>query len=214
MAETLSKIAYNYLYENIMSYNLPPGSAIVEKEISDALKISRTPIREALKKLAGEGLVHYIPGRGTFVQDLSAQDIEEILELRELFEGTALKNAINDITDEEIDEIASLISSLDENSNHEEFYYCDRMLHNLIVKYSRNKRMVGFLNTINSQLERLRRISAMNPRRLEKSKQEHVELLQAIKERDLEKASHSLNTHLKNIKKSIMEVWLKSRSNY
>lgn len=207
----LKNVAYDYLYENIISYNLPPGTAIVEQEVSNIIKVSRTPIREALKQLEAEGLVNYIPGRGTFVQDLSTNDIDEIIELRELFEREALKYAIHDITDEEIEKLEKTLLSLEEDTNPEEYYHSDRMLHHLIVKYSRNRRMVNFLNTINAQLERLRRISAMTPRRLEKSKQEHLEILRAIKERDLEKASNCLSVHLKNIKTNITEVYRKTR---
>jgi DNA-binding GntR family transcriptional regulator len=182
--------------------------AIVEQEISDTIKVSRTPIREALKQLEAEGLVNSIPGRGTFVQALSNQDIEEIFELRELFELKALEYAVNDITDKEIEKIEKILFSLEIDTNHEEYFSSDRYLHNLIVKYSRNRRMINFLNTINAQLEWLRRVSSMTPRRLEKSKQEHIEILQAIKERDLEKSSNCLSAHLQNIKASIkVELW-------
>lgn len=204
--ESLKSVAYNYLYENIVYCNLKPGSAIVEQEISDRINISRTPIREALKQLVAEGLVYHIPGRGTFVQNVSTQDIEEIFELRELFEKLSLKHAIESITVSEIEDIEQKLLSLNENSKPEDFYNADRDLHLLILKYSRNRRMVAFLNTINSQLERLRRLSAMAPKRLEKSKQEHLEILYAIKERDLAKASRALKSHLDNIKVNIIEI--------
>jgi DNA-binding GntR family transcriptional regulator len=203
--ETLKDVAYNYLYEKIVSYEFPAGTAIVEQEISDAIKISRTPIREALKQLAAEGLVYNLPGRGTFVQDLYTQDIEEIFELRKLFEESSLKFAITEITDEEIDEIEKMIIVLEESSSAEEFFKSDQALHNLIVKYSHNGRMISFHRNINAQLERLRRISIKNQKRLEKSKQEHLELIRAIKERNLEKATSCLCNHLRGIKESIIE---------
>ncbi len=203
----LKSIPYNYLYESIVSYKLLPGQAIVEQEISDLLGVSRTPVREALKKLDAEGLVHHIPARGTFVEELTTQDVEEIFELRAMFEGMALKAAINDIPDSEIEEVEKLLNSLiEDETSPEDFYKSDRVLHQMIVNYSRNHRMVNFLNTINSQLERLRRISAMTPRRLDKSKQEHIEILGAIKERNLDKAVELLHSHIANIKKSTLEV--------
>lgn len=101
----LKNVAYDYLLDAIMSYELKPGQAIVEQDISDRLNISRTPIREAFKQLESEGLVRHLPSRGTFVTNLTVQDVEEIFQLRELFEITALKSAINCITDDELDYI-------------------------------------------------------------------------------------------------------------
>ncbi len=209
---TLKNTPYDYLYESIVSYKLLPGQAIVEQEVSNLLGISRTPVREALKRLEAEGLVRHMPARGTFVADITTQDVEEIFELREMFEEMALKAAIEHIPDSEIVEIENHLNSLVYGeTSPEEFYESDRMLHQVIVKYSRNYRMVHFLNTINSQLERLRRISAMTPKRLENSKTEHMEILLAIKERDIDKALKFLHSHLANVKKSTLDACEKVR---
>ena len=75
----LKNVAYEYLLNAIMSYELKPGQVIVEQEVSDQLGISRTPIREAFKQLESEGLVHHFPSRGTFVTNLTVQDVEAAL---------------------------------------------------------------------------------------------------------------------------------------
>jgi DNA-binding GntR family transcriptional regulator len=210
--ESLKDIVYNYLFDCIVSYKLLPGEAIVEQEISNHLKISRTPVREALKKLEAEGLVRHFPARGTFVEELTTQDVEEIFELRELFEVAAIKVSIHTIPIDEIKELERFISDLKyEESCSEDFYRSDRILHNLIVEYGGNRRMVNFFNTINTQLERFRRISAMTPKRLEKSKQEHLQIIEAIKERDTEKAIAVLHVHLNNIEMNTLDVCQKVR---
>lgn len=211
---SLKNVVYDYLYESIVSSKLLPGQVIVEQEISNLLGVSRTPVREALKQLTAERLVRHIPGRGTFVEDISVQDVEELFEIRIMFEVAALESAIGKISDSEIEEIVHVLDHLSDNTNHpEEFFNTDRRIHNLILKYGRNRRMIEFLNTVNSQLERLRRISSLTPKRLDKSKQEHLAILYAIRERNLEKAIAALRLHLQNVKKSTLDVCEQTRLN-
>lgn len=210
----LRNVAYKYLYDNIISNKLSPGQVIVEQEISNKLGISRTPIREALKQLTAEKLVRHIPARGTFVEDITVLDVQELFEIREMFEEAALKTAINKIPEEEIDVLIQEVNSLNNDiSQPEEFYKRDRKIHNMILKNGHNKRMIELMDSINVQLERVRRISAMTAKRLEKSKQEHLEVLYAIKERDIEKAVNILHSHLENVKRSTMDVCERARFN-
>ncbi|AFV12582.1 transcriptional regulator, GntR family [Thermacetogenium phaeum DSM 12270] len=208
--DTRQQKAYEYLYNAIVTNKLPPGVAIAEQEISNVLGISRTPVREALKQLEAEGLVRHIPLRGTFVEEITTQDLEEIFALRETLEVLALKTAINDITDEELYEIEILLRSLEYDSSNEKFYDSDRRLHDLIVKHGGNRRLAQILNNLNSQMERLRHIAAMKPHRLQQSKQEHLEIVAALKMRDLEEAERLLRQHLRNVKESTIEVCRKT----
>lgn len=203
---TRKHIAYNYLYNAIVTCQLPPGTAIVEQEISDLLGISRTPVREALKQLEIEGLVRHVPLRGTFVAEISTQDVEEIFALRQALELLALRTAINEITEQELNEIESYLEGLGPESSPESFYRSDRKLHDLIVKYGRNRRLRTFYDMLNAQIERVRRVSAQKPDRLKKSRQEHLEIVRALKERNLQKAEAFLTQHLKNVKESFIEV--------
>jgi DNA-binding GntR family transcriptional regulator len=209
--DTLKKVAYDYLYDSIVNNKLPPGAAIVERDISNMLGISRTPVREALKQLESEGLIWHFPLRGTFVSEVTTQDVEEIFSLREVLEETALKTAIHEIRDEELCELEALLNSLDDNTPYEKYYNSDRELHNLIIRNGHNKRLIQFLNTLNSQIERLRRISALTPKRLQKSKQEHLEIIKVLKQRDFEKTAEILKKHIRNVKLSTLNV---CRRNY
>ena len=215
----LKNVAYDYLLDAITSCELKPGQAIVEQDISDKLGISRTPIRDALKQLESEGLVRHFPSRGTFVTNITVQDVDEIFQLRELFEITALKNAIHSITEEELDYIEERLRYLDdkrseESPTKETFYNSDRELHALIMKYSGNSRMIKFHKTLEVQLEQLRRISAMTPMRLVKSRQEHLDIIYALRTRDLANATRALLLHLQNIKTSTLNVCRNMCSQY
>ncbi|MBA1335154.1 MAG: hypothetical protein HPY66_0776 [Firmicutes bacterium] len=208
---TRKEIAYDYLYEGIISSKIPPGAPIIEQEISNTLGISRTPVREALKQLEAQGLVKYVPQRGTFAEEIGMQDVEEIFALREALEILALKVSIEVIPDEEILKMEKMLKALDHNSTFEDFYESDRSIHNLIVRYGQNRRLNVFLNSLNSQIEMLRRISAVTPKRLEKSKQEHMEILMALKKRDQVKASKALSEHIRNVKESVIRTYQNQR---
>lgn len=206
------QVAYNYLHNAIITHELAPGMAIVEQDISDALGISRTPVREALKLLESEGLVRHVPLRGTFVTEITTQDVEEIFMLREALEVLVLQVAINNITDEELASIGELLQSLTPDSPPESFYESDRRLHEMLVRHGQNRRLMLFLNTINSQIERLRQLSARRPGRLQNSMKEHLQILEALKERDLKKAEKMMRQHINNIKESTLEVCKSIRS--
>lgn len=163
-------------------------------------------MREALKQLESEGLVRHVPDRGTFVSEVTSADIEEIFALREILEIKALQVGLLHISAEEIEKVEEELLALEEGGRDDDFFESDRLLHSLVVRYSGNRRLVGFLNTINAQIERIRRISALRPHRLAKSKQEHLAIIRAIKTRDLRSAERLLREHIHNVKQSSLEV--------
>lgn len=204
--DALKNIAYNYIFDAIVSYKFQPNQAIVEQDISEQLGISRTPIREAIRQLTFEGLVTNVPSTGTFVKHLAVQDIEEIFQIRTMFELTALKSAVELISDSELERIEKQLISAQESSENEVFYRSDRDLHWTIIKYSCNSRIINFYNTIESQHEMIRRLSSMTPQRLSKSRDEHKAILDAIYNRDLTRSEDALRQHLENVKQSSINV--------
>ncbi len=201
-----SNKAYDYLYNEILSNRLLPGSPISEADIASKLGLSRTPVREALKILDTEGLVKQIRNRGTFVTEISVHDIEEIFSLRELFEIHSLKSAYKFISDETLDTIENKIRSLNKDDNQEKFFEIDEMLHSTIVNHCGNSRLITFRNMINSQIKMIRRISAQDPTHFARSKEQHLEIIDALKKRDLETSEKLLSNHIREIKARTIEV--------
>ncbi|MDA8228319.1 MAG: GntR family transcriptional regulator [Desulfitobacterium hafniense] len=204
--ESRKNIAYNYLREAILTWKLHPGSPIVEQDISDQLSISRTPVREALKLLEAEGLVKVMPQRGTFVFELSTQDVEEIFALRENLEVLALQAAIQSIPIDELNNLEAYLTTLTEQSPPEHFFTSDRQLHALIVVNGGNERLALFLDSLNAQVEQVRRVSALRPNRLDVSMREHLAIVQAIQARDIITAEAELRQHIRNVKQSTLDV--------
>jgi DNA-binding GntR family transcriptional regulator len=144
--------------------------------------------------------------RGYYVAEINLMDVNEIFDLRLALELLALRNAIQKITPEEIKEMKEVFDKLDEDCSPENFYESDRRLHDLITRKGRNRRLVHFLINLNSQIERFRRISALNPERLRHSREEHIEILRHIEAGDLAKAEAALTVHIDHIKESVMHV--------
>jgi len=204
--DTRKNIAYNYLREAILTWGIPPGNPIVEQEISDYLGISRTPVREALKLLEAEGLVKVVSQRCTIVSELTTQDLEEIFALRESLEVLALEVAIHNIPMQDLDKLEGQLSLLTSQSPPEQFFESDRMLHGLIVKHGRNERLAHILDSLNAQVERMRRIAAVRPNRLDMSMREHLAIVRAIQARDWATAEAELRQHTRNVKESTLDV--------
>jgi len=200
------KQVYDYLLEAIVSNKIPPGAPIVEAEISAELNMSRTPIREALKELEAEGLVHRYPSRGTVVTQITPYDVEEIFSLRIMLETFALHLAWDKITESELAKVEKLFTELDSNSSKDDYHHADKSLHSLIIDKAGNRRLKQFLTLLNSQIERFRRIAAIEPTRLDHSKKEHLEIIHLLKSRDLKACEESLRKHLLNVKNSTLEV--------
>ena len=192
--------AYNYICNAILSGSLAQGSPVSEIELSQAIGVSRSPVREALRQLEAEGLVVIFPGRGTFVTQITSQDIREIFELRILLENGAIKRAYKYIKDDVLADLKSKIEALDpQHPDPEQFYILDKALHSTIIQNCGNKRMIKLYETLLLQMAMIRRISGQAAEHFSMSREYHLKLIEALQNRDLEKATVILNEHLKNV---------------
>ncbi len=197
---SLKEKAYRYIKENIISQHFKRGDPILEQEIASELNISRTPIREALKVLEAEGYVKNYPFQGTIVCSISQSDVEEICDLRLLLERWALQRSINFIADEELNQVEAMFprdisKGYDWNTHHS----ADRALHRLIVRKAHSPRLTDMLNAFNEQIEWFRNDSVSESDRMA-SYHEHIEIINAIRSRDLERADQALSYHLGQVK--------------
>jgi len=193
----------------IISYEVKPGETLGEEQIANKLGVSRTPVREALKELQKEGLVKMIHRKGAFVAEISSKDVEEIFLLREILECAAVKMAIPRLKEEDLIEMEDLFNSIGKNiemRNRKDIFETDIKLHSLIVNTAGNRRLSKFLNILNGQVYRMRVLSATTPGRLNKSLQEHKDILEALKKRDIDSAEQRLKKHIRNIKNNILEM--------
>lgn len=199
--------AYDYIYKGILSGKFPLSSPISEVEIGEALALSRSPVREALKRMEAEGLVCHYAGRGTFVTDITQRDLEEIFELRILFELHSLRTACSYFDDEILDRLEQGFLRLNDNSDPQEYYDVNHLLHTSIIAYGGNGRVQKFYNMLSAQIAIVNRISSRDPDHFQNSKKKHLNILYAIKRQDLERAEQYLSEHLQEVRERTIKAY-------
>jgi DNA-binding GntR family transcriptional regulator len=187
------------LRERIFAGELSPGTFLDEVRLAEQLKISRTPLREALKVLTVEGLVRHEPRRGCFVNEVTEQDLEEIFPVIALLEGRCAFEAARNATDADLQDLEELHQKLQRHAKAgriNDYYATNYAIHEAIIALAHNKwlaMVIGDLRKI-LKLARLQQLHA--PGRLDQSLSEHLAVFAALKARDGEGAEAAMRTHL------------------
>jgi DNA-binding GntR family transcriptional regulator len=197
-----TSVAYESLKESIFTNDIKPGDYLSENQVAQSLGMSRTPVREAIKVLASEGLVETHHGVGIFVKRVTVKEISDLFEVRAALECTALQTALDNITDQEIDTILEawlkqrqlLGSGRKLDLNH--VSNLDYQLHSLIVDRCRNDFLKHVIDGIRLKIRRYQRISAMAVADENNTINQHLEIIQCMKNRDLEVLARVLKAHI------------------
>lgn len=197
---------YEELFQKIIHGDLAVNTLLSESDIAKRMESSRTPVREALLMLEGDGLVRRYPGRGYLVTEITLQDVDEIFELRLQLELLALRKAYTVLTPELLRDLEKQLEDLNQNSSPDDFYQADRRLHELLAQYCGNSRLQAFLEILDSQVERVRYISARRPDRLRESRAEHLDIIHALMDKDLHRGEEMLSRHIRNVGESTKMV--------
>jgi DNA-binding GntR family transcriptional regulator len=186
-----------------------PDEPLSEYQLAIELKMSRTPIREALKRLEHEGLVRFVLNHGAFVCGLSLSDVAEIYEIREQLEGFAAFVAATKLPDADIaaleDELAAA-QTLAAASKVTDTFDSDVHLHQRLIECTNNSRLIAILATLADQVHRIRVLSPSTPGRLEATLSEHQEILARLKRRDPEAARAAMVHHLRAAQQNAVQV--------
>ncbi|MDY7027901.1 MAG: GntR family transcriptional regulator [Spirochaetota bacterium] len=207
--------AYEYIKEKILTIEIPQGATISEVALAEEIGISRTPIREAIKKLEQEGLI-VTENRRKRVYILRIEEIKEIFELKYAIEGEMCALAAQRATVSQINEMQKLLDKMQqfqdsedlENSSDEHhlihtWLELDNQFHKLIFNMSGNKKAEVIINQLNFQWHRLRLGLLAMEGRLAKSVNEHIALGSAILDKNPEKAKDIMYQHLSKLEKTI-----------
>ncbi len=183
----------------ILEGQLAPGSRISERTICEQLGISRTPLREALKVLASEGLVELLPHRGAQVSTLGREDIDHMFEIMGSLEALAGELACGRITDAELAAIHDAHEQMAGHyARHErgEYFRLNQEIHERIVAAARNPVLANVYNSLSARIRRARYQANLSPERWRQAMEEHEAILIALTERDGPRLSHILKEHL------------------
>lgn len=203
--KTLNEQVYNSLKQMIIDDVFEPNQKLNEEYIGELLGVSATPVREAFRQLDSEGFVEIIPYKGVYVRFYTIEELKEVYECREVLEILALELGFKNITCLEIEE---LISRIDINKEQEDVNLSvetSNYIHDFLIDKSGNNRIKKLIDSMSDVLLRDRNISAFDEVRKDQIYQEHMEILNYIKNKNLPKAKESLSRHIKNGYRYILE---------
>jgi DNA-binding GntR family transcriptional regulator len=197
------------LRERIFSGELTPGMFLDEVMLAEQMKISRTPLREALKVLTVEGLVRHEPRRGCFVNEVTEQDLDEIFPVIALLEGRCAFEAAQHASDADLAALEDLHQKLARHAKAKrinEYYDTNFAIHEAIIALAGNRWLAGVISDLRKivKLARLQQLHA--PGRLEQSLSEHLAVFAALKARDAEGAEAAMRTHLSRQREALREL--------
>ena len=211
MAETPSRIAsvenltlwqrvYDQLRVGILEGELEPGTELAEVALSEQLGVSRGPIREAISRLAAEGLVSVRPRRGAVVRSLSKEEFLELYQVREALERMAVQLAVPRLTDTELKELAALNEVMNASAAHDDiggFFAANVAFHTRLLEASGNGTLQEVYRQLLGQLGRYRLRSLTLRGNLQRSVSEHAAILRAAKRGDADRAAQLMAEHIR-----------------
>ena len=206
--QPLREVVCETLRNAIIEGVLKPGERLMEIQVSEELGVSRTPVREAIRKLELEGFVVMIPRRGTYVSDLSIKDINEVFEVRTALDVLAAGMAAERITADELEQMERLLVELGEyieQNDIEKIVEADSKFHDLLYSASRNNRLVGIINNLREQLTRFRSLSMSYPGRLKEMLVEHTRLVESLGMRNVSLAKRLAGVHMANAEQTLLK---------
>lgn len=196
---TLHDAVLNQIRDMIIEGTLAPGTRINEGQVGASLGVSRTPLREAIKTLASEGLVEIVPAKGAVVRRFTAEDIHQILEVLKLIEQAAARLACVRATKDEIERIAAIhkrMMGLYKAKSRLEYFKLNQSIHSAMVAASGNAVLAQTHETLQARIKRVRFIGNETPDRWAAAVAEHEEMIEALSARDAERLAEVLGRHL------------------
>lgn len=199
--------AYQRLKDAIRTGNLRPGTRIREVEIAERFGISRTPAREAIRRLESDGLISFVPRHGAVISRLDHQETMELYDLREILEGSAAAFAARHASPAEIEELEELIASEPSRSDHpDQMADINRVFHSALYRAAHNRFLERALLGLRDSMALLGGTSLRVAGRQETAHSEHVAIVSAIAQRDLDSAEQAARNHIRNAQRARLKI--------
>lgn len=204
----LREVVFDSLREAIIGGVLRPGERLMEIQMAEELGVSRTPVREAIRKLELEGFVVMMPRKGAYVAGISLKDIADVFEVRVSLEALASGLAAERITGEELEELERILvrkAELITDGNLAAFVESDTQFHDSLYRCSRNQRLIQMLNNLQDEIQRFRSVSLAFPGRMQEALEEHRKIVEAVAERNVSEAQAAAWEHIEKAENSLLE---------
>lgn len=199
---TVVDYAIDALRDAIREGRLVPGQRLVVSDVSQMLAVSAGPIREAIRRLTGEGLVEIVPHRGALVRKLSAKDLAEIFDLRQVVEGLLARSATEHFGDDphwavELDAIMAAMDKFAAAGDLSAFLENNQSFHDLIGRMAANERAHALAAQLVLPIYQFRLPHRMSSYDVQRAHEEHREIAAAIRSGDAERAERTMQAHIK-----------------
>ena len=203
----LRDVVFNTLRKAILTGELKPGERLMEIHLANKLGVSRTPIREAIRKLELEGLVIMIPRRGAEVAQITEKSLKDVLEVRRALDALCAELACDRISDEGMEKLKQACDKFEYATSTEDaatIAAADVALHDIIVQATGNERLIQLINNLSEQMYRYRFEYIKDESRHDNLVNEHRMIYESIVKRDKAKAAEAARLHIDNQEKSII----------
>ena len=207
-----SELVYRRLKDQIISGDLAPGSRLIELSIAADFGVSRTPVREALKRLAAENLVLADPARGMIVHAPDAGEIEDVFVVREALDGLAARLAAHRITPSELSRLRLIVDTMRqaiEGDRREQIVIANQRFHDVIYSAAGNAMLARVASDLRDFVRRFSTLPFASPDRVEHVLAEHEAILAALQAHDPEAAHAASNGHLEAAREYLVRLDLK-----
>lgn len=196
---SMGEAAYDYLKQAIISGDLPPGQRLIESHLSAQMKVSRVPVREAVKRLEQEGLVEKTGGRGFAVKSHSKEEIEETLGIRALLESYAAYLATEHINAgilKKLEDSIDAYRSAFEKGDTEKLMQLNTQFHEIIYKAAGSRKLYLLISSFRDEIHRYRRPLLTSHDHAQVSLKDHEEMVKAMREKDKKKVEDLVRRHI------------------
>ena len=203
----LRDVVFNTLRQAILTGELKPGERLMEIHLAKKLGVSRTPIREAIRKLELEGLVTMIPRRGAEVAQITEKSMNDVLEVRRALDVLCVELACDRITEEELEQLKAACEAFEaavKTKDAKKIAHADVALHDIIVCATGNQRLIQLVNNLSEQMYRYRFEYIKDSSQHERLVEDHRVIYQSLVEKDKEAVSQAAKTHIDNQEISII----------
>lgn len=205
----LRDVVFNTLRHAILRGEMEPGERLMEIQLAQKLGVSRTPIREAIRKLELEGLVIMIPRKGAEVAHITEKDMKDVLEVRSALEELAATLACNNVTPERIDELklankrfeAAIVSK-----DVVDIVDADVHFHDIIYAMTNNQRLIQIINNLREQMYRYRLEYVKDARTHSILISEHNDIIAKLSKKNVEETKTVIRQHINNQEKGIIRL--------
>ena len=203
----LRDVVFYTLRQAILKGELEPGERLMEMQLAEKLGVSRTPIREAIRKLDSEGLVFMIPRRGAIVAQITEKDLKDVLEVRSSLERLSTELACERMKNEMFDDLRVAQEAFKEALRGDDITLQaqkDVEFHDVIYKATNNLRLIQMLNNLREQMYRYRLEYLKDDSSHQKLVEEHEAIIDALSKREKEKATDIIVRHIYNQELAVM----------